>query len=223
MNLTNNKINILKDFLKNNKNFYIDYLFNDFKDRLFMGYTKNNDVINQIYCYLDLIDIKNTEYYQYYKYLQDNFNVNNKNILEVGCGIIPILANIIYEHNNKITLCESNVLINDNNLNIINDKFNINTNIDNYDFIYGFRPCMATESIIKNCLTNHKEFSIYTCMCALQPNEEYNNFSKDNWDYKKWHEYLIYIANKYNDGTFNIKIDYIKEIDECPIISAFKK
>ncbi len=45
-------------FLNKYGSLYPDFAKNEFKNIL-NGYTINNDLINQIYCYLNLIDIKN--------------------------------------------------------------------------------------------------------------------------------------------------------------------
>ncbi len=215
----------IKYFIKIYSDKYPDWARRDFKKKIFSGYTLNNDIINQIYCFLDLIDEKDTDYYKFFEYMKNKNMFDNKsNILEIGSGAIPILANIVNKYTNKkiITMEPNNIINIKNDVKNINQKFSDQTNIDNYDFIYAFRPCVPTEDIILNCLKNNKDFCIYLCNCALRPKtlKEYN---ENTWSSKDWHKYLLEITSKYKE-KFIIKLDYETGLfDDCPIIYGIKR
>lgn len=217
MILKNNKA--IKNFLTEYVNDYPDYTQEDFK-RIFDGYTINNDIINQIYCYLNLIDIKKTDYYLFFKYLQKN-NYLTDNILEVCCGMIPILSDIISKNNYQITAIDKKIVIKNYKFKIIEKEFNELFELHKYNMVIAFRPCMATEILIKKCLINQIPFCIYLCNCALYPQEPYKSFNKNNWTNEKWIQYLKWLIKKYNIYSMKIKIDYNTPLfDSAPIISA---
>lgn len=62
---------------------YLDYLQDEIEDKLLLGYTNNNDIINQIYCYLNLVDDNINAYKGFIEILKSNFDLK-QNILEVG-------------------------------------------------------------------------------------------------------------------------------------------
>lgn len=49
------RIKLLK-FKKRYINLYPDYLQGEINNKLLLGYTDNNDTINQIYCYLNIVN-----------------------------------------------------------------------------------------------------------------------------------------------------------------------
>lgn len=210
---------VIKNFLTEYMNDYPDYVQEDFK-KIFDGYTINNDIINQIYCYLSLVDIKETDYYLFFKYLKENDFLAN-NMLEVCCGAIPVLSDIIDKNNYQITALDKEIVIKNYRFKIVEKEFNELFDLNKYDTVIAFRPCMATEIIIKKCLTNQIPFCIYLCNCALFPQEPYKIFTKNNWSNEKWIQYLEYVIKKYNIHSMKIKIDYNTHLfDSAPIISA---
>lgn len=67
------KLNKLK---KRYINLYPDYLQDEINEKLFNGYTNNNDTINQIYCYLNIVEDKINAYKQFVKVIENNFDDN---------------------------------------------------------------------------------------------------------------------------------------------------
>jgi hypothetical protein len=157
--------------------------------------------------------------------MQNKGMLNNRNnILEIGSGAIPILANIVNKYTNKLvnTMEPNNIINVKKEVKNINQRFSDQTDINNYDFIYAFRPCMPTEDIILSCLKNNKDFCIYLCNCALKP-KKLTNYQKNNWTSKDWHKYLLEITSKYKE-KFIIKLDYETGLfDDCPIIYGIKR
>lgn len=120
----------------------------------------------------------------------------------------------------KIHCLDKNIIVKEfDDIEIIEAEFNSNIIIDKYNLFYGFRPCTLTEELIKLCLQNKKEFIIYLCNCALIPNENYDKYNKNNWTSKDWHDYIFYVANKYNLGNFAIIREKLNNsFDDCPVI-----
>ncbi|MBO5095997.1 MAG: hypothetical protein J6B98_03905 [Bacilli bacterium] len=179
---------------------YPDYLQNEINSKLLFGITNDNDIINQIYAYLELIPDEINPYLGFLEHLKQYFNLKKINILEIGSGCIPMLAFYIYDlYKNKIDIQEPNIIF--SNIikgNIFKEKFTETTNIDKYDLIIGFNPCSATESMIKNAIKNNKNFAIALCGCCFLPDE----FIERNSE--KWHEYLFKLAKDLGKDNYEI-------------------
>ena len=212
---------LIDEDIKNIKNFidkyyylYPNYLQEEIDNKIMLGFTNNNDTINQIYCYLNIDDKEINPYIYFYNYIVSKFGSNN-NILEVGSGTIPILAK--YFDKNKITLMDK-LLIDEfyKDYNYLKESFDENTNIEKYDLIIGYNPCGATENIIKNAIKNNKDFCIALCGCCFLP-KEYNERTTDNW-----HKYLYQLANELSNNEYEISLNYFDKnyCIDWPIITG---
>ena len=217
--------NIFKRFKLNrfkNKysHLYPDYLQEELENKLLLGYTNNNDTVNQIYCYLNLVNDSINAYKGFIKILEDNFDLNNS-ILEIGAGTIPILAKYLSDKEINIDILEPNIIFDKlTNDKVIKKKFDVKTNIDKYNLLIGYNPCGATEDIIKNAIKHNKDFCIALCGCCFLP-EKYKNRTPD-----EWHNYLFSIANKLSKNNYEIKFEYFNnryKIEYPVIIGKFKK
>ena len=211
--------NIFKRFKLNrfqNKysHLYPDYLQEEMENKLFLGYTNNNDTINQIYCKLNLVNDNINAYKGFIKILEDNFDLNN-NILEIGAGTIPILAKYLNDKKINVDILEPNIIFDNLTIGrVIKKKFDEKTNIQKYDLLIGYNPCGATEDIIKNAINSNKDFCIALCGCCFLP-EGYKKRTPN-----EWHKYLFDIANKLGKDKYEFKlIHFEKEYKiEFPII-----
>ncbi len=213
------KKNKLNRFKNKYSHLYPDYLQEEIDNKLLLGYTNNNDTINQIYCYLDIVNDNINAYKGFINILQENFDLSN-NILEIGAGTIPILAKYLNDKKINVDILEPNIIFdNITNCNVIKEKFNEKTNIDKYDLLIGYNPCGATEDIIRTAINSSKDFCIALCGCCFLP-EKYKKRTPD-----EWHKYLLDIAIKESNNVYNIKLEYFDsnyEID-YPIIIGKKK
>jgi hypothetical protein len=66
------------------------------------------------------------------------------------------------------------------------------TDISKYDFVIGFKPCEATEHVIRQCLKQNKPFILSICNCVHQPIIG----NKECVDNTAWINYLNSISNK---------------------------
>ncbi len=198
-------------FLNNNKKHYSEYFKKNRISKCKYGYTCD---INQIYCHLNLINIKDTEYYAFYKIIRQYFDLKGKNILEVGCGKIPILSSIIKNNNYNIEAMDNYILIKNYHKIITTEKdLSKKFNVNKYDLIVGLRPCTPTENIIDVCMKNNKDFIIYLCSCIHSPIDNSKQFN----NYKEW---INYLNNKISN-TKNYDIFFVTDNslpDNCPII-----
>ena len=186
---------------------YVSYLQEELDNKLLNGFTNNNDTINQIYCCLQIVPDRFNYYLEFIKIIQKYFALENKKVLEVGAGSLPILASYLeskalsYDIMDPGTILEDVVGI---KCRVIKEKFSLATNITDYDLLIGYNPCAATESMIRNCLKNHKEFIIALCGCAFLP-ENYKVRTN-----KQWQKYLLQIIEK-SGQDYNLYIEYFKD------------
>lgn len=186
---------------------YVSYLQEELDNKLLNGFTNNNDTINQIYCCLQIVHDRFNYYLEFIKIIQKYFALENKKVLEVGAGSLPILASYLefkalsYDIMDPGTILEDVVGIKGK---VIKEKFSLATNITDYDLLIGYNPCAATESMIRNCLKNHKEFIIALCGCAFLP-ESYKVRTN-----KQWQKYLLQIIEKLGQD-YNLYIEYFKD------------
>ena len=209
-------MNEVIDFIKKHKDFYSEYLINNRLEKCKYGYTCD---IDQIYCYLNKVNISETVYNKFYNLSKEYFNLDNKSILEVGCGYIPILSSIYKNNGYSIEAINNKILFKDYN-NIKTTEYDLNKEYDlsKYDLIVGIRPCVITENIIDLCYKYKKDFMIYFCPCIHN--------SKDGNKFNTYDEWINYI--KYKTSLFeNYDISFINcndFPDNCPIIiGKYKK
>ena len=200
------EIEKLKEFKEKYKKLYPDYLQEEIDEKLLLGYTNNNDTINQIYNYLNIVDNNINAYYGFINILQKYFNLKTK-ILEVGAGTIPILAKYIKDkYNSDITLMEPSIIFEDLlDCEIKKEKFTKETDIEKYDLIIGYNPCGATEDMIRSALNNNKDFCIALCGCCFLP-ENYTIRTKE-----ELHKYLINLVNELKKDNYEIIIEYLED------------
>lgn len=202
------------DFMIKHKDFYLEYLNERIIKKIQYGYTCD---VDQIYCHLNLINIKNSAYYNFYQIIKKFFRLNKKKILECASGKIPILGSIIKECEDCIVDCINNEFIFDfyKGTNCI--KYNLKNEFDfsDYDLIVAFRPCEVTENIVDNCIKYNKSFILYFCPCELQPN---NKNIKTN-SAKEWREYIVNKCETSELYDINI-IEDDKMQDRMPILIA---
>lgn len=186
---------------------YVSYLQEELDNKLLKGFTNNNDTINQIYCYLQIVPDRFNYYLEFIKIIQKYFVLENKKVLEIGAGSLPILASYLeskalnYDIMDPGTILEDVVGIKGK---VTKEKFSLDTSITDYDLLIGYNPCAATEAMIRNCLQNHKEFIIALCGCAFLP-ESYKKRTN-----KEWQKYLFQIIEKLGQD-YNLYIEYFKD------------
>lgn len=221
-NFSNDELSKLHDFKYKYYELYPVQLQKEIDNNLFLGFTNNEDTINQIYCYLNLIKDDINPYRGFQKFLDKTFNIKHtKSILEVGSGSIPILSHLIEnKYKTKVDIQDPITLFaNYNKGNIFKEEFDENTDISNYDLIIGYNPCEASEAIIRNAIKSKKNFSIALCSCCHLP----HNYKEKSSEI--WHNYLLDIAKRLGKDNYKIKIAYFPESYHLndPIITGIHK
>lgn len=120
----------------------------------------------------------------------------NKNITEVGGGVVPTLGYKISLRQNggSITIYDPRLIDyhqQHENFILKKEKFYRNTDTSNSDMLIGFMPCEATQAIIENATDNNIDFMI--AMCEGGPHgDEFDYFDS----IEEWISCMLYIAER---------------------------
>jgi hypothetical protein len=169
------------------------------------------DVLNQVYAHLGMLTDEQNLYKGYLKLLKYNFNIDN-NILEVGGGYLPVMAEYIDCEQQQIgtgtiTVYDPNLVVNKlGNINLVKKEFKPNYNISEYDLVMGIMPCEATEMIIKAANNANKDFFIGLCGCTHFDHNYYEHISSQQW--------FNYIYRRANENLNEDRQIDIKLIDQ---------
>lgn len=143
-----------------------------------------------------IINNKKLREYRYNKYehftkFVNAIYPNSKNILDVGCGNAE--TSILFKQlGYNVTAIDTFdiyqlAILTHYSIPYIPDYFTEYTDISKYDLITGLHCCEAIEEIIRNCITNDKEFVVTICennqgSLQLTPNKtrkDYINYLKE--------------------------------------------
>ncbi len=218
--LTKHQITLVKEFISKNKSFYDDYELEILIKSIYSPYKLKYipNLLNQIYDILDIINPKDNIYDFFVDYIEKIHSLD-KNIVEIGGGVIPSIAKKIALRQKKGTITVYDPrLITKNfhlpNLELKKEPFTSTTNLSNVDLLIGFMPCEATELIIDKASQENIDFII-----ALSDNISQKDFAfYESID--EWQHYIICHAKRKLESTTlgNLKYKYIKKGWEFPII-----
>lgn len=126
------------------------------------------DIMHQVYSAIGLYDYIDNFYDQCIEEMAKTYNMDG-NLLDVGCGFYPALAERIdrLQTNGSITAIDIEVFpISIGNVKIRRECFTRHTDIKGFSLVYGIMPCEATVPIIQNACENDVDFYINLCGCS---------------------------------------------------------
>lgn len=215
-NIEEEKLEILSDFqlfLTKYGRYYKDipYAYEFIKSQFFvdLDYGKPSDITRAIIEELGLNQFLVRDYYKsFIEYMKAEEGID-KNLLEVGCGILPALANKVSKEqkSGSVTVMDPKVIESyEGNIGIIKKSFTEETDVSNYDLIYGFYPCQATPEMIKSSFKNDKDLFLEMCGCVHNIPTEFESLKKNGNKYAIYLSYLEYILEQLSstDRTYEI-------------------
>ena len=211
----------IRKFLIDNKDNYpegiYEFLINNYL--YYMGYPKFAfDILLQLYSKFGVIDKNNDIYYGIFDKIKKFYNINS-DVVEIGSGAYPRLAEIIddFQTKSKIgTIKAYDPLLAVSklgNIKLYKKRFDTNTKIKEGSLLIASSPCNATLDIIKKANDEDLEFFIALCGCT------HENFK----NYDDWINYVFdYAISTNKNGAKIYKDELDKNYDyDYPII--FKK
>ena len=219
------KYKVVKDYVKEHledySNLEIRYLLSN-ADML--EHTLNlPDTMRQIYDELGLIDDDKNAYKAFVDLLKDNFDID-RNIIEVGGGVIPSVAKRIsaMQDTGCVTVYDpklSKSQKQQDNLLLKKQRFELNTDVSGADMIIGFMPCDATELLIRKATDNKLDFLVALCEGG---HYEFDDF----FDTEAWTDSILCFAKdriKENGLGELVKTDLKAYGDPYPVIYNKRK
>lgn len=189
------KINDLYEYLEKYGSEYPDYL----KKYLLRNYYDDNemDLVAQVKAKLGVLPAQ-YDYFKKFEQILAKHNLIRGNILEVGSGYYPILAERLSTYPDvKVTSVDPHLVSADSsNVTLIKGEFPFAIDVTKYDVIISSRPCLATQKIIEIANQTHKPFSILLCKCVP------GNFANISTS-KLWAKYVGNLI-KYTSGSDSI-------------------
>lgn len=184
------------------------------------------DLAREVYDKLNILEDEQNIYLGFIDILEKEFNYKERNIVEVGGGIFPSLANRIAREQTigKIKVYDPRLSKYENNkekLTLVREKFYSDTPLGNANLLIGFMPCEATYNIIDSATRNNVDFMI--ALCEGGPHGDiYDYFEND----REWLDTMIYMAERgvedYNMGT--LEKTYLKKYhNPYPVIYNKRK
>lgn len=156
-----------------------------------------SDVLRQIYDEFNIIDQEKNMYATFLRLLEENFDIN-RDIIEVGGGIIPALAKrlALHQKSGTITVYDPRLITtieHPANLILKKQMFSQDTPIENTAMIIGFMPCDATNLLIDVACQNNVDFMIALCEGGMRRGYEW---LEDD----EWVEYIKYTTARKVEG-----------------------
>ena len=203
-------------------------IFTDMEQRSIINYTKAfkeddlvPDIIREVYDELGFIPDNKNIYIGFMNLVSNMYDLKNKNIIEVGGGVLPRLGKRISAtlDNGTITVYDprlSHYEESNDKLKLVKDKFKRCTSVGNANLILGLMTCEAAETIVESAIDHKIDFVL--ALCEGGPHgDEYDYFEDED----EWRNSLIRYASREVDyrGMGELKKVYLKEYgNPYPII-----
>lgn len=216
------RIGLVIDFLREHEDAFTSFEKKQILDTLDCDYILNmhNYICLEVYDGLGLLPDSLNPYKAFLKLLDDQFDVKNKNIIEIGGGKIPCLAKRISSIQNMgcITVYDPN-LIEDgiyDNLILRKRRFTSITNVSNADILVGLLPCGSSSIIVSSAVRYNKDFMI--ALCDSHNNLELFDDVEENLDWPD--NFIEEVKTIVEDNAMGkLKVKRLNEIgDNYPII-----
>lgn len=176
----------VQNFLEAHKDKYIPREIEFIKRNASWGYSTPyvSDIMRQIYDETGLLEDDKNMYEGFVKLLEENFDIN-RDIIEVGGGMIPSLAKrlALRQKSGTVTVYDPRLIEEipkTDNLILKKEMFDKDTPIGNSTLIIGFMPCDATNIIVDVACKNNMDFMIGLCEGGSRKGYEWVE-DEDEW------------------------------------------
>lgn len=183
----------------------------------------NSDILRQIYAELNLIPPEKNIYLGFIDLLEKNFNIN-QNIIEIGGGYIPKLAEYLAlkQKSGTVTVYDPKLITTQTtipNLTLKKEKFTKTTPLQDFGLQIALMPCSATELVIRRACENNIDFMVALCSGSEHGGDNYYIYDYDSE--QDWESRMIYEAynciEKYDLGELR-QASLKKYNDPYPVV-----
>jgi hypothetical protein len=211
------KENVYKDFNKFIKKY--GALYPDFAKQYILEHFESDinecyrsGVINQVYAEIGILPDEENTYKDFINLMKKKYNIYS-NILEIGSGFIPTMAQYIDDEQRSvsgtITVYDPELIIEKRgNIKLFKNNFTCNDSVNDYDLIIAVAACEASKMLIRKANDANKDFMIALCGCVHLPD---NYPSYMYYDCSYYHNYMFDIASNNLDSSRELNVDYLDD------------
>lgn len=214
--------NNLKEYLDLYGEFYpegaVDFIKKNFLSEKF--FLEDIDIMSQVYQLTGTYEMfPCNPYLNYLREMKKSFDLD-RDLLEVGSGFYPAMAKIISDIQTKgsITAMDYDSVISElGKIRILKKYFTVDTDVSQYEMLYGIMPCEATIPMIYSANKNDKDLFIGLCGCTHFENPGSMPFITS----QMWFDYVESIVKKTlpKDRKYEM---YSKNDIYYPMIKTYK-
>lgn len=178
------------------------------------------DIVREIYDELGLIPEDENMYVSFLNLIEDNFELEGKNIVEVGGGILPRLGRRIHlkQNTGTITIYDPRLaedIKEEDRFFLKREEFKRDTPLENVDLLIGLMPCQGAEPLITQATNHNIDFALW--FCEGGPHGDYFDFYESD---DEWLDSMMYFAKRgvedHNMGRVMVK--KMEQYNNYPII-----
>ena len=214
----------ISEFLNKKKDLYSDFEISYIKsamlDECYSGYFYEEG-IRELFDEVGFLPDDENIYIAFIDYIKNKYDINNKNIIEVGGGIFARLSRrlTLEQKNGIITVYDPRLdpeIESSDRLVLKREKFTNKTDICNTDLLVGLMPCQGAEPLLEQALTHDRDFVLW--LCEGGPHGDCFDYFEDDYE---WIDSMVYEAKRgLADKNKKLKIKKLEEFSPYPIISS---
>lgn len=152
-------------------------------------------VAREIFDKLGFVEDEENLYHRFFEFIKELYDINGMNILEVGGGVYPTLAERICTQAGTVTVFDPRLtkgLEDTANLKLVRKNFNKKMNLDKYDLVVSLMPCKGAEAVLDACVEQDKDFIVG--LCEGGPHGDCFDFYEDE---EEWiHSMITYTESR---------------------------
>ena len=202
--------------------FFNEYpdIFTEWEKRIIINYSKKfskyilvPDNVREVYDELSLIPRENNIYLGFIDLVEEIHSLDNKNIVEIGGGVLPRLGKRISSSKNikSIVVYDPRLSKYENDtekLKLVRKRFERDTSLDDADLVLGLMPCEAANIIVDSVVKNNKDFVL--ALCEGGPHGDEFDYFEDEGE---WLDNIIKstACDVERCGMGKLKIKYMRE------------
>lgn len=204
------RIGLVIDFLREHEDAFTSFEKKQILDALNGDYiwSMHNHICLEVYDGLNLLPDSINPYKAFVKLIDEQFDIKDKKVIEIGGGKIPSLGRrmssiqdlgsvIVYDPN----LIEDGIY---DNLELKKRRFTSITNVSTADLLVGLLPCGASSIIVSAATRYNKDFII--ALCDSHNNLELFDGMEEDLDWpNSFIEEAKFIVEENNMGKLKVK------------------
>ena len=220
------KVEITKsilDFLEDKKDLYTDLELSFIKNYFHSdnySFAECDEGLRELLDVVDLLPKEDNIYDYFTDFITDRYDINNKEIIEVGGGVFARLAKrlSLKQSNGLVTVYDPRLdptMESTDRLVLKKERFSVDTEIGKTDLLVGLMPCEGANSLVTQAVRKKRDFILW--LCEGGPHGDYFDYFECE---EEWMDSLMYFADQdlRNYGKRLIKIKKDK-FSPYPIIT----